>query len=68
MERNNFRSTFNLNNVFAQRSTLMKSPSPPKLHDPQPAEVASWHRWCLGAAIAMEAAWVVVLAVLTVLR
>jgi hypothetical protein len=46
----------------------MKSPSPPKLHDPQPAEVASWHRWCLGAAIAMEAAWVVVLAVLTVLR
>jgi hypothetical protein len=67
VERNNFRSTFNLNNAFAQRSTLMKSPSP-KPHDSHPAEVAPWHRWCLGAAIAMEAAWVVVLAVLAILR
>ena len=45
----------------------MKSPSP-KPHDSHPAEVAPWHRWCLGAAIAMEAAWVVVLAVLAILR
>jgi len=46
----------------------MKSPSPPKPRDSQPVALPHWHRWLLGAAIAMEAAWIVILAALAIAR
>jgi len=46
----------------------MKSPSPPKPRDSQPVELPRWRRWLLGAAIAMEVAWIVVLAALALVR
>jgi hypothetical protein len=46
----------------------MKSPSPPKPRDSQPVELPRWRYRLLGAAIAMEAAWVAILAALAVAR
>ena len=43
----------------------MKTPSP-KPRDPPPVELPGWRRWVLGAAIAMQAVWIVVLVALAI--
>jgi len=46
----------------------MKSPSPPEPRGLRPIELPRWRRRLLAAAIAMEAAWIVVLAALAIAR
>ena len=46
----------------------MKSPSPSQSRDTLTVELPRWRRRLLAAAIAMEAAWIAVLAVLAIAR
>ena len=46
----------------------MKSTAQPKPSNPQPVAPADWHRWLLGATIAMEAVWILLLVAMTLAR
>jgi len=46
----------------------MKTPAPYEPRDARPAELPAWRHRLLAAAIAMEAAWIVVLAALAIAR
>jgi hypothetical protein len=38
------------------------------LHNPPPVESPRWRRWFLAAAATLEAAWMVLLAILAIVR